>query len=216
MTAIRRPYGPIDEAALIQFGRELQGELPPDLRQFLLESNGAKVTESAPFEDVPGGAALAEIFGLHAGPPYLRLDEMNWQCAELVPEPILVFAGDAYGNYFGVSIFGEDFGHVYFIDHERLPSTRDSLICVATSFTAFLNRARCIFALPAAPTTVGEAPLMVAARAGRADMALALLRRGADPNLRCGQGGTALGAAGPWPEVVDALLRTGAIPKATR
>jgi hypothetical protein len=38
----------------------------------------------------------------------------------------------------------------------------------------------------------------------------------ADPNLRCGQGGTALGTAGPWPEVVDVLLKAGAIPKATR
>jgi hypothetical protein len=125
MTARRLPYGPIDQAALVRFERQLSGALPSDLQQFLLESNGADVSSATQFEAVPGGAALGEIFGLHAGPEYLRLDHMSQQFIDLLPESVLVFAADAYGNYFGISISGRDGGTVYFVDHEALPATRD-------------------------------------------------------------------------------------------
>jgi len=55
-----------------------------------------------------------------------------------------------------------------------------------------------------------ETPLFVAARRGRADLTELLIRYGADPNQRCGAGGTALQMARPWPGVVEVLLRSGA------
>lgn len=157
MTARRLPYGPIDQAALLRFERRFSYPLPSDLRQFLLESNGADVSSGSQFEDVPGGAALGEIFGLHAGPEYLRLDHMSQQFEGLVPKSILVFAADAYGNYFGISVAGPDIGTVYFVDHEALPARRESLISLASSFTEFMTKAGCEFAEHPTATTIFEA-----------------------------------------------------------
>lgn len=59
MTARRLPYGPMDPATLVRFERQLPGVIPSDLRQFLLESNGAAVSRSAQFENVPGGSPIS-------------------------------------------------------------------------------------------------------------------------------------------------------------
>jgi hypothetical protein len=237
MTARRRPYGPIDPAALVQFEHELPSAIPSDLRQFLLESNGADVSCSAQFEQVPGGTALGEIFGLHAGPEYFRLDHMARQFADSLPESILVFAADAYGNYFGISLAGKDLGAVYFVDHETLPATRDSLIRVADSFTEFMTRAGCDFTDAPVPTTIAEAidlgdnealiHLLAAGSDGsgavhhavlHGDLRIleTVLRQGGDPNERGAIGGTEtplfVAARQGRADMADALIRYGADP----
>ena len=75
----------------------------------------------------------------------------------MVPTSILVFAADPYGNYFGISLTGADTGAIYFVDHDNLPATRESLIRVADSFTALLHRTGGETASPAPATTVAEA-----------------------------------------------------------
>jgi hypothetical protein len=82
---------------------------------------------------------------------------MAGQTADLIPESILLFAAEAYGNYFGISLSGSDAGTVYFVDHETLPATADFLIPVAKSFTEFLQRCSCDFVDAPAATTVVEA-----------------------------------------------------------
>ncbi len=61
-----------------------------------------------------------------------------------------------------------------------------------------------------------ETPLFAAAREDRADMVALLLAHRADPNARCGVGGTALEMAAPWVEVVEVLARAGAEPTTNR
>lgn len=53
-----------------------------------------------------------------------------------------------------------------------------------------------------------ETPLFVAARTGRLDLVRVLLEHGADPDLKCSEGGTALEMAAPFDEV-HALLAKG-------
>ena len=237
MTSRRRPYGPIDEAALVRFEHRLSAPLPQDLRQFLLESNGAVFSGVPQLESVPSGAALSEIFGLHGGPEYLRLDHMSDQFSEFLPESVLVFAADAYGNYFGISLSGTDVGTVYFVDHEALPATRDSLTPVADSFTHFLDRAGCEFADAPAPATVAQAidsgdsdalaqllatgadstgAVHYAVRHGDLRILETVLRHGGDPNERGGIGDTEtplfVAARQGRADLADALVRHGADP----
>lgn len=227
----------MDPAALMQFERQLPGVIPPDLRQFLAESNGADVSRSAQFQNVPGGAALREIFGLHAGPEYLRLDFMAEQFADLLPESILVFAADAYGNYFGISLSRDDPGTVYFVDHETLPATRDSLIRVADTFAEFMKHAGCDFEDAPVATTIAEAihfgdneALMQLLTAGsdaigavhsavhHGDLRIleTVLRHGGDPNERGSIGDTEtplfVAARNGRADMADALVRYGADP----
>lgn len=211
MTSRRLPYGPIDQQALTRFERELPGPLPQELKQFLLESNGADIPDAREIEEVPGGARLQEIYGLHAGPAYLRLDHMFHQF-DGVPESVLVFAADAYGNYFGIALSGTDTGAVYFIDHETLPAARETLIRVADSFSGFLSRSECNFddEAPAATTVLeaidsgdhealqqllaagGDASGAVHRAVHRGDLRIleTVLQQGGDPNERGAIGGT--------------------------
>ena len=269
----KNPFGPLDLAALAAFEQQLKPlRLPDDLRQFLIDFNGAHFVDSAEFDEIQRGNALGNIFGLHSGPEYLRLDWAWVTFAEFVPRPLLVFAADPYGNYFALSLDGKDRGGIYFVDHERLPARLLDLPKVANTFTALLKRAGAELAPPQAHADIvrairtgdhdavreflangvpasgqvhhavhrgdpailqtimdaggspderggiggSETPLFVAARTGRADLAALLIERGADVNLRCSAGGTALEMATPYPKVFAVLARAGAEPTTRR
>jgi hypothetical protein len=267
----KNPYGRLDPAALAAFEQSLRPlRLPDEFRAFLVEFNGAHFPESAGFDDV-GGTELGDLFGLHAGPEYLRLDHAWADFRDFVPPPFLVFASDPYGNYFAMSLDGRDRGAIYFVDHE-VPVQVDELPKVANTFTDFLQRAGANVAPPRKYADIGlairagdheavrdllahgasaigyvhaavahgdlalletildaggdpderggigdsETPLFAAARHGRADLAGALIDRGANVNLRCSAGGTALEMAEPYPKVVAVLARAGAEPTNSR
>src|SRR5262245_35647582 len=142
MTISRKnPYGPVDPAALREFEATLPAPLPRVFRSFLTEFNGAEFADSPSFDDIPGGTALADVFGLHGGPSYLRLDKMYVQMMPYVGPDMLVFAADPYGNYFGLALAGDDRGTVYFIDHENLYASGADLPRVARSFEELVERA---------------------------------------------------------------------------
>jgi ankyrin repeat protein len=61
-----------------------------------------------------------------------------------------------------------------------------------------------------------ETPLFIAGRSGRADLASLLLERGADVNIRCSSGDTALEMATAYPKVVAVLSRARADPATLR
>lgn len=118
----KNPYGPIDPEALKAFEATLPAPLPADLRAFLLESNGDEFIDAPEITEVPGGTLLSDVFGLHEGPSYLRLDRMHADMAPLVGRGLLVFAANPFGNYFGLALIGTDRENVYFIDHEGFGS----------------------------------------------------------------------------------------------
>jgi hypothetical protein len=135
----KNPYGPINPSVLAAFERQLPGALPADFRSFLLEFNGAEISDCPEFDDVEGGTALGKVFGLHGGPGYLRLDEMFVQMRRHVPPGILVFAADPFGNYFGLALTGKDRETVYFLNHEEMTASREDLPEVASSFSELLE-----------------------------------------------------------------------------
>jgi hypothetical protein len=153
---IRRnhPYGPLEQARLAAFEQQLPAPLPPDYRAFLTEFNGAEFDDCADLDEVPG---LAELFGLHDGPKFCRLDEMFHQAASSIPASLLLIGSDPFGNYFGLGLGGVGRGAVFFVDHENLPAGVSSLPQVASSFSALLERVAADVAQRVPATTVTEA-----------------------------------------------------------
>jgi hypothetical protein len=235
MRNLRQPYGPIDEAALARFEVLLSAAIPQDLRQFLLESNGALFSR-VEVEDADT-SALDAVLGLHAGPILLRLDWMNHQFAGLIPDSMMVLGTSPYSDYYAISLSGPDTGAVYFVDHEQLPATRDSMLRVAESFTALMNRAGVRFVERTPATTVAvaietgdtealtrllatgaHASGMIHKAVCQGDLRIVeiLLRHGGDANERGGIGGSEtplfIAARECRADIADALIRHGADP----
>jgi len=172
----KNPYGPLDPLALERFERELSPlHLPVEFRDFVIEFNGAHFPDSGEFGDL-GGTDVGDIFGLHSGPEYLRLDLAWSDFREFVPRPLLTFAADPYGNYYAMSLDGQNCGAIYFVDHEDLPTRVDEMPRVASSFSAFLKHAGSELAPPEE-----YADLTRAIHSGDHDAVRVFLKRGASP-----------------------------------
>lgn len=236
-----RPYGPLDEARLLAFERELPWPLPADYRQFLVEHNGATVSECETFTEVPGHTKVEDVFGFHDGPTYLQLDRFNANCSTLVPQSLILIASDPYGNYFGMALDPDRRGRVYFVDHEQLAAPIDALVEVASSFSALLERIGTDMLVRPPPRDVKEAILRrdvdalraflsegssagagfvhTAVSSGHPEILRLVLAHGGDPNERgaIGESETPLFAAARSNGAPAArmLLAAGADPNAT-
>jgi cell wall assembly regulator SMI1 len=141
---------PLTESELASVERELGVEFPRDYRRFLLEQNGGRPVDDwmldTPLSHSLGGVEPCDFFSLGRSGEYdmsWMLDSygVDWLAAGLLP-----VAEDGGGNVICLSLRGDDYGAVYFWDHERgahedVPS-RQSLTVVSESFEAFVNGLR--------------------------------------------------------------------------
>ncbi|SIO29885.1 SMI1/KNR4 family protein [Vannielia litorea] len=71
---------------------------------------------------LPGGndTVVNTVFALGGNAPYPLLADETAELAEvgMLPEAALAFADDPGGNIFAIALDPEDFGRVFFIDHE--------------------------------------------------------------------------------------------------
>jgi hypothetical protein len=142
---------PVTESELDGIERELGVEFPRDYRRFLLEQNGGRPVDDwvidTPISHAIGGAAPSDFFSVGRAGEYdmssvLDSYGLDWLAAGLLP-----VAEDGSGNLICLSVRGDDYGAVYFWDHELgpheagLPSPQ-SLTAVGQSFQAFVNDLR--------------------------------------------------------------------------
>jgi hypothetical protein len=234
----RRPYGALDEGRLLRFEASLPAPLPSDYRRFLVGYNGAKAADCPSFEEIPGRTEVNALFGLHDGPRYLRLDAMREALADRIPASLLVFASDPFGNYFGLDLREPRRGAVLFLGHEALPVERRTLLAVAPSFTALLERIGPELRQRDPPTSVHEAVVQGDAEALRAllrgtnnaaglvhpavltgypEILRLVLEHGGDANERGGIGNETplfVAARADRPDLARLLLAYGAEPNA--
>lgn len=130
-------YGPLTEAALEDFERELGAPLPTDYRAFLLQHNGGTPQPAcfmAPADPLEGddaplfGREVVCFFSLHfntwddsteEGSLAFPLQEAWRDLRTEQPESNLLPIGkDWSGNYICIAYTGEDRGSVLFYDHE--------------------------------------------------------------------------------------------------
>jgi hypothetical protein len=234
----KRPYGPVDEQRLVTFEKRLPAELPPAYRAFLLEFNGATIKDAENLDEVVGGTCVGNLYGLHDGPTYLRLDDVRDSFENAAPPSLLVIGADPFGNYFAMELVGPRGGAVFFVDHERLPVDVTALMQVAPSFTALLERIGADVAPPEPPISLADAIkqgdaeavgvllrggvdatgfVHAALRTGNLEIVSLVLEHRGDPNERGGIGGETplfVAARENRPDIVQLLLARGADPDA--
>lgn len=135
----------LSESELLQFESRLALKFPADYRQFLLEFNGGSPVEASfEFKDSTNGSELLGFFGF--GSRRDIFDKIKIYRNRL-PKTFFPIACDSGGNLICISLSEEQYGKVYFWDHDReadesqgiAPETAENTILIADSFDEFLN-----------------------------------------------------------------------------
>jgi hypothetical protein len=143
--AIKTPGSKIDALAIENVEREFSRRLPDDYKQFLLEFNGGK-PETNEF-DVPAtktGSGVNFVYGILATGRDGDLVHEQRLLKDRLPSGVIAIADAEGGNRVCLSLRNEDFGTVFFWDHE-LESEEDKaagLAQVAVSFDGFFAQLR--------------------------------------------------------------------------
>ena len=133
-------FGKLSEEELHDFELENQIKLPADYRTFLLENNGGNpVKQNNP---VPA-TIVSYIFGMHNGDYYASLYKHIDVFKNRIPFGTFPIANDPFGNQFLMALNEENYGQIYFWDHEGEPMAQDghyigNVIFVAYSFGEFV------------------------------------------------------------------------------
>lgn len=106
------PSEPAPPSAVDRLERRIGRSLPDDYRSFLLRQDGGWMQMN--------DGAVKEILGVRDDASYnaslwRALDTFN----ERVPNWLLPVARDEYGNLYALSLRQQDFGSVWFWDHEE-------------------------------------------------------------------------------------------------
>lgn len=129
-------FGRLRQEKLEKFEKKLGTPLPEEYREYLLEHNGGSPTriaivlegEKEPF------TVVNQLFGIHEGPQYNRLDNTYEQLKQVLPADLLAIGDDPGGNILGIRIEGKEKGSIFFWNHENCKTLK-----LAESFKSFLE-----------------------------------------------------------------------------
>lgn len=139
-------FGQLTENAVIDFERFYEISLPKEYRNFLIEDNGGEPVPGCEFfwiKKGKDGSSVHQFFGLHAGPIHLRLATYMDQNMYGFPRSLLPIADDGLGNYICLGIQPNNYGKVYFLDHDLFPfqsnENAPGITQISSSFSSFIN-----------------------------------------------------------------------------
>jgi hypothetical protein len=118
--------------------------IPDVYKKFLIEYNGGRPENSLIyFLENKNGTILSCIFGFTKD-RYCSLRRYNSTYAGRIPRNTLAIADDVGGNVIVMSVSGDDYGKIYFWDHEMefdqgVEPDYANLTLVADSFDEFIN-----------------------------------------------------------------------------
>jgi hypothetical protein len=133
-------YGALSEDRVSEFERLIGHPLPASYRSFLLEYNGGcpkRCCITFPRSEKIWNI-VNTVYGLHSGPRHARLDEALRAYSDFIPNTRLPFADEPGGNAYCIGITWQNYGRVYFWDHEANPGD-DAVLLLADSFAEFLD-----------------------------------------------------------------------------
>lgn len=140
-----KPFFPLSEDIVEAVAQGLVIKLPKSYKKFLVEVNGGIPKNSGfRFKDDSNGSLLSGFYGIVPD----RYYNLLFYCgvySSRVPSNTLPIAGDQLGNIILLSVKGQDYGKVYFWDHEREADEGETpdysnLSLVADSFEEFLEK----------------------------------------------------------------------------
>ena len=134
-------FGRLSLLELNEFEQVNGKKLPQDYRDFLLEFNGGMPN---PNSNVKLDRVVLYILGMHNGDYYASLYKHIDMFAGRLPFSTFPIATDPFGNLYLMSLHSENYGQIFFWDHEGEPENQDghyvdNCSFVAYSFTQFLN-----------------------------------------------------------------------------
>lgn len=138
-------YGIIDVSGLDRFEKLIGASLPVDYRQFLNDHNGGKPSPSDfNISEEEGEGSIHHFYGLHDGPNYANLEASFKVYRERMPSTMIPIADDSGGNSICLGISGDDFGRIFFWDHESEADEEEqpyykNITIIANSFRIFLD-----------------------------------------------------------------------------
>ena len=134
-------FGNLSEEELNDFETANQVKLPAEYRSFLLENNGG-----VPINQLNQSpqTIVTYIFGMHNGDYYASLYKHIDMFNTRLPLSCFPIASDPFGNLFIMSLHTENYGQIFFWDHEGEPEEQnghyiDNVSFVSYSFDKFLK-----------------------------------------------------------------------------
>lgn len=135
-------FPPVNEEQVVAFERELGRPLPPQYRQFLLLYNGGRpqkdtfVVSGADDEDI-----VDFFYGIGINNIYDLLENREIYESR-IPEELLPIAGDPGDNQICISLTSDNYGKMYFWDHELEFTPDQAITPLADSFDEFIGSLR--------------------------------------------------------------------------
>lgn len=135
-------FGKLSNEELSDFELANKIQLPDDYRQFLLTHNGGQPTRK--INKIPD-TVVTYILGMHNGDYYASLYKHVDMFSNRIPFSAIPIATDAFGNLFLMSIHEENYGQIFFWDHEGEPEIQDghyvdNVSFVSDSFSGFVDK----------------------------------------------------------------------------
>jgi hypothetical protein len=134
-------FGKLSEDELNDFESINRKRLPQFYRNFLLTHNGGE-----PFKqhNIHPSTLVSYILGMHNGEYYASLYKHVESFKHRLPYDTVPIATDPFGNLFIMSLHPENYGQIFFWDHEKEPTVQDghqteNISFVAYSFEEFLE-----------------------------------------------------------------------------
>jgi cell wall assembly regulator SMI1 len=143
----------IDKQATIkeikEFEQKIEANLPDDYIQFLLKYNGVRFKQDSydgmlkPYSNIDGGAV--RWFYTLADSYNYNLLKTCYMYFNRIPKQLIPIAEDGGGNQICLAVRGENYGKVYFWDHdwesdEGEEPTYSNVYLIANNFSEFLNK----------------------------------------------------------------------------
>jgi hypothetical protein len=140
LEGVGTPMRGVDEPDIIAFELWLKKRLPEDYKEFLRRyGHGRTSTDTTiyfqPLEEFnsDGWGAFELLYGLKEG-GYSALPKLADLLHGNLPDEFLAIGRDAFGNQICLGLEGEDYGKIYFFDHET-----GGLYLIAPSFAEFVE-----------------------------------------------------------------------------
>jgi hypothetical protein len=146
-TSFEKQFGPIPERFITALEQGWHIKLPRDYKEFLVKINGGKPQKKLfTLKDKSNSSLLSGLFGISDEEDYNVLIRYPIMLMDRIPTNTFPIADDQCGNLILLSIRGQDYGKVYFWDHEREVGTDHGVVAdysnltlIADSFNEFVN-----------------------------------------------------------------------------
>ena len=141
----------INAEDIADFENEVGIKFPEDYKRFMLKSNGGTPEEEWLYDffdevtEVENTSVIREFFSLFSDEAVkmsnLKKIYKTMTYEEMIPNDMLPIADDPGGNVIGISLNKDDYGYVYFINHEYDDLDTGYLVKskIAESLTEFLD-----------------------------------------------------------------------------